>query len=98
MSATRGVWRVGRKVGRTIYADEALIGVMDRREDAAAVVAAQNELRDLESAQIEAMLLREALRNISLARCVYGSTEHCFEPACHACFARNILAKIEGGK
>ncbi len=31
-------WRVGRKVGRTIYAGDTLIGVMDRTEDAKAIV------------------------------------------------------------
>jgi hypothetical protein len=40
-------WRVGRRVGRTIYAvtgtgDDVLIGVMDTRELAAAAVAAHN--------------------------------------------------------
>lgn len=36
-------WRVGRKVGRTVYdADDELIGVMDTRELAALVVAAVN--------------------------------------------------------
>jgi len=38
-----GPWRVGRKVGRTIYnADDRLIGVMDTVVDAAAVVLAVN--------------------------------------------------------
>jgi hypothetical protein len=43
-------WRVGRRVGRTIYAvtgtgDDVLIGVMDTRELAAAAVAAHNRGR-----------------------------------------------------
>lgn len=33
-------WRTGRKVGRTIYRDEVLVGVMDTPELAAEVVAA----------------------------------------------------------
>lgn len=36
-------WRTGRKVGRTIYRDEVLVGVMDTPELAAEVVAALNE-------------------------------------------------------
>ena len=39
---TPGEWRTGRKVGRTIYANDVLIGVMDRAEDAARVVMACN--------------------------------------------------------
>jgi hypothetical protein len=35
-------WRVGRKLGRTIYRDDALIGVMDTEADAARVVEAVN--------------------------------------------------------
>lgn len=38
-----GPWRVGRKVGRTIYdADNRLIGVMDTVDDAVRVVEAVN--------------------------------------------------------
>jgi hypothetical protein len=37
-------WRVGRKVGRTLYEDDELIGVMDTRELAAEVVAAVRRL------------------------------------------------------
>lgn len=45
-------WRVGRKVGRTIYTDEGdgdgvLIGVMDTRELAAAAVEAHNVLAEV---------------------------------------------------
>jgi hypothetical protein len=47
--AERGQYRVGRKLGRTIYrvtaAGEQLIGVMDCAEDAALVVAALNASR-----------------------------------------------------
>jgi hypothetical protein len=47
-SGSPGPWRVGRKVGRTIYdANDRLIGVMDTVEDARAVVAATRE-RDAE--------------------------------------------------
>ncbi len=38
-------WRVGRKVGRTIYRGDDLIGVMDSAEDAVLVVRAVNGLR-----------------------------------------------------
>jgi hypothetical protein len=33
-------WRTGRKVGRTLYLDGVLVGLMDTRELAAQVVAA----------------------------------------------------------
>ena len=53
-----GSWRVGRKVGRTVYADigdgrgEQLIGIMDTIELAGLVVAAVNALApDLHSAR-----------------------------------------------
>lgn len=36
-------WRTGRKVGRTLYAGDELIGLMDTRELAAEVAAAVNE-------------------------------------------------------
>lgn len=40
-------WRVGRKVGRTIYdADDVLIGLMDTPELAALVVASVNTQRE----------------------------------------------------
>lgn len=40
-------WRVGRKVGRTIYdSEDHLIGVMDTRSLAAQVVAAVNDATD----------------------------------------------------
>lgn len=39
------VWRTGKKVGRTIYAGDTLIGVMDRREDAELVVRAVNAMK-----------------------------------------------------
>jgi hypothetical protein len=41
-------WRVGSKVGRTIYIGDDLIGVMDTRELAAQVVAAVNGAGGLE--------------------------------------------------
>lgn len=37
-----GLWRVGRKVGRTIYEGDKLIGMMDTPELASRVVAAVN--------------------------------------------------------
>lgn len=37
---TPGKWRTGTKVFRTVYADNKLIGVMDRAEDARLVAAA----------------------------------------------------------
>lgn len=40
--ATRGRWRVGRKLGRTLYLDEQFVGVVDTPEIAAAIVAAMN--------------------------------------------------------
>lgn len=39
-------YRVGRKLGRTIYRDEVLIGVMDRAEDAALIVELLNSAGD----------------------------------------------------
>jgi hypothetical protein len=39
---TRAHWRVGRKLGRTIYRGDVLIGVMDTEADAARVVEAVN--------------------------------------------------------
>lgn len=41
-------WRVGRKVGRTVYDGDTLIGVMDTPELAARVVAAVNAPCDCE--------------------------------------------------
>ncbi len=35
-------WRVGRTVGRTVYLDDVLVGLMDTPELAAQVVAALN--------------------------------------------------------
>lgn len=46
-----GPWRVGRKVGRTVYdANDRLIGVMDTAEDAALAVAAPELLDGLKDA------------------------------------------------
>lgn len=36
------LWRVGRRVGRTIYRDDVLVGMMDTAEDAALVVEGMN--------------------------------------------------------
>ena len=41
------MWRVGRKVGRTLYRDEQLVGLMDTPELAAEVVEAMNEAETL---------------------------------------------------
>lgn len=40
MSSER--WRVGRKLGRTLYIDEVLVGMVDTREIAAAICDAMN--------------------------------------------------------
>lgn len=37
------VWRVGRKLGRTIYKDDAIVGLVDTPELAAEIVARMNE-------------------------------------------------------
>lgn len=42
-------WRVGRKVGRTIYDGDKLIGLMDTKEQAMLVVLAVNQLGKEES-------------------------------------------------
>lgn len=42
MSATPGTWRVGRRLGRTIYRDDQLVGLLDTVELAEQVVAAMN--------------------------------------------------------
>ncbi len=47
-------WRVGRKVGRTLYYNDELIGVLDRAEDAKAIVAMIAALRAAE-ARVEAL-------------------------------------------
>ena len=57
-------WRVGRKVGRTLYRGDALIGLMDTRELAAQVVEAVN-------AAPERARLEQALR-----AAVYCITNH----------------------
>lgn len=44
---TPGPWRTGRKVLRTVYADDKLIGVMDRAEDATLAAAAPGLLEAL---------------------------------------------------
>lgn len=44
---TAGTWRTGRKVLRTVYADDKLIGVMDRPEDATLAAAAPGLLKAL---------------------------------------------------
>lgn len=36
------VWRVGRKVGRTLYVDDKLVGMVDTPEIAAQIAAAMN--------------------------------------------------------
>lgn len=36
-------WRVGKKVGRTLYRDDELIGLMDKPEDAALIVRLAND-------------------------------------------------------
>lgn len=50
-------WRVGRKVGRTVYQDDELIGVMDTAELAEKVVRAVN----LADAQLEVEAQVEAV-------------------------------------
>lgn len=47
---TPGPWRTGRKVGRTIYADDKLIGVMDRVEDARVAALAPEMMKVLGAA------------------------------------------------
>lgn len=42
-----GRWRTGRKVGRTIYRDDELVGVMDDAHDAARVVELLNRDDDV---------------------------------------------------
>jgi hypothetical protein len=36
------IWRVGRKLGRTLYRDEVLVGIVDTPEIAAEIVATMN--------------------------------------------------------
>jgi len=48
-------WKVGRKVGRTLYDGDELIGLMDTRELAARVVAAVNS---------EEVFLRELAQHV----------------------------------
>lgn len=79
------VWRTGRKVGRTIYAqlgtepsdDDPLIGVMDTPELAAAVVAARAELA--ESQQENDRLRVDHDRFAEALACVtaWGAVEAC---------------------
>lgn len=44
-----GTWRVGRKVGRTVYIGDELVGLMDTPELAETVVRAVNGLREFET-------------------------------------------------
>ncbi len=49
------MFRVGRQLGRTIYRDDKLIGLMDCAEDAAMVVKALNDsarIRELEASNV----------------------------------------------
>ena len=39
-------WRVGRKLGRTLYKDDRCVGMVDTPELAAEIVAAMNEAAD----------------------------------------------------
>lgn len=43
-------WRTGRKLGRTIYDGDVLIGIMDRAEDADLVVRQREQIRPLRAA------------------------------------------------
>ena len=42
MGGTVSTWRVGRKLGRTLYRDEVCVGMVDTPELAAEIVAAMN--------------------------------------------------------
>ncbi len=46
-------WRVGRKLGRTLYDGERLVGMMDTAELAAQVVAAVNAQEDVRRRVLE---------------------------------------------
>jgi len=70
-------WRVGRKVGRTLYLDDVLVGMLDTPELAAKAVAALNgvNLRKLlaEFFEIdEAELEKEKLAMLEELRCPAG--------------------------
>lgn len=54
----QNLWRAGRKLGRTLYRGEELVGMMDDAGDAALVVRAVNELlaRGLEQGPREVSL------------------------------------------
>jgi hypothetical protein len=48
-------WRVGRKLGRTLYRDDVCIGMVDTPELAAEIVAAMNGASSLRARKDEAM-------------------------------------------
>lgn len=55
-------WRVGRKLGRTIYRDWVCVGMVDTPELAAEIVAAMNGAAPNDREGIAAALSREANR------------------------------------
>ena len=55
-------WRVGTKLGRTLYRNEQCVGIVDSRELAAEIVAAMNEAAPNDREGIARALMAEANR------------------------------------
>jgi len=69
-------WRTGRKVGRTIYCDDVLVGMMDTPAMAANAVACLNRVTGGEVSTVDRVALAEALM---LAWCGPGTDTHDYE-------------------
>lgn len=69
-------WRTGRKLGRTIYDGDVLIGIMDRAEDAELIVRQREHVRTLRAAmerQIQGLLNILEFRKLSGESQRYGA-------------------------
>jgi hypothetical protein len=84
-----GPWRTGRQVHRTIYdAEDRLIGVMDRVEDARLAAAGPELLA----------VATRAAEQRCLCAATYSDVPQAWDPAdnCPSCAARALIRRIEG--
>jgi hypothetical protein len=101
-----GKWRAGRKVGRTLYLNDALMGVLDTPELAAQVVAALNGMATDTGGEAQADAIKAAVAP-HVCKCSNGPCPKCgghgpsgewsegSDVTCDDCGAALIVATVE---